>query len=237
MTIADRPPAQIRTSAFTHTALTKDEWRQWLLAAHRAVPGTCFSRSVSGACGIERCSSQSVPFPPRPPRKVVFRCSAGSRVQRHNPTSPERSRPPFGLWPSRTGLGLLTKTCRRSPGSRACCFSACAGSQTTQDRQTARGLRGCRVAFVPSERSRRPVPSAFRSSIARPTDTSVYASSGISRRRLQDSRPRWIRCSFPVGLFHPLQHAGLSRRSPISAVVSMGRCNTCPKSSRMGLAR
>jgi hypothetical protein len=29
-----------------------------------------------------------------------------------------------------------------------------------------------------------------------------------------NSRPGWIRCSFPVGLFHPLQHAGLSRRSP-----------------------
>jgi len=27
-TITDRPPAQIRTSASTHTALTKDEWRR-----------------------------------------------------------------------------------------------------------------------------------------------------------------------------------------------------------------
>src|SRR3989442_13408380 len=73
------------------------------------------------------------------------------------------------------------------------------------------------VAVLPSslpERSRHPVPSAFRSSIARPTDTPVYASSDTSRSRLQDSRPGWIRCSFPVGLFHPLQHAGLSRRSP-----------------------
>jgi len=26
--IADRPPAQIRTCAFTHTALTEDGWRQ-----------------------------------------------------------------------------------------------------------------------------------------------------------------------------------------------------------------
>ena len=42
-------------------------------------------------------------------------------------TSPARSCPPFGLWPSRTGLDRLTKTYRRSPGSRACCFSACAG--------------------------------------------------------------------------------------------------------------
>jgi hypothetical protein len=64
--------------------------------------------------------------------------------------------------------------------------------------QSTRDYRGCCVAFLLSERSRRPVPSAFRSSIARPTDTSVYASSGISRCRLQDSRPGWIRCSpFP----------------------------------------
>jgi hypothetical protein len=46
----------------------------------------------------------------------------------------------------------------------------------------------------PQERSRHPVPSAFRSSIARPTDTSVYASSVISRYSPQDSRPGWIRC-------------------------------------------
>ena len=39
--------------------------------------------------------------------------------------------------------------------------------------------------------------------LARPTDTPVYASSYISQWRLQDSRPGWIRCSFPVGLFHP----------------------------------
>src|ERR1700746_4047648 len=55
--------------------------------------------------------------------------------------------------------------------------------------QSTRDYRGCCVAFLPSERSRHPVPSAFRSSIDRPTDTSVYASSGTSRCRLQDSRP------------------------------------------------
>src|SRR6266478_2476549 len=92
------------------------------------------ARSVSsGACEMERCSPQSAPFPPQPPQKTDLPCSAGSPVLRHSPTSPVRSRPPFGLWPSRTGLDRVTKTCRRYPGSRACCFSACAGSQTTQD--------------------------------------------------------------------------------------------------------
>src|SRR5207244_1177711 len=80
----------------------------------------------------------SVPFPPQPPRKLALLCSTGSLVLRHSPTSPARSRPPFGLWPLRTGLVLSSKTYRRSPGSRACCFSACAGSQTTQDRTATR---------------------------------------------------------------------------------------------------
>src|SRR5262245_36573389 len=44
-----------------------------------------------------------------------------------------------------------------------------------------------------SERSRHPDPSVFRSSIVRPTDTSVYASSDTSRCRLQNSRPGWSR--------------------------------------------
>ena len=38
-------------------------------------------------------------------------------------------------------------------------------------------------------------------------------SNAISRRPAQDSRSGWSRFSFPVGLFHPLQHAGLSRRT------------------------
>jgi len=55
-------------------------------------------------------------------------CSAGSSVLRRSPTAPERSCPPFGLWPSRTGLAVGAKTSKSPLGSRACCFSACAGS-------------------------------------------------------------------------------------------------------------
>src|ERR1035437_7682450 len=69
------------------------------------------------------------------------------------------------------------------------------------------------VAFPLTEKGRRPVLS-FRSSIAQPTDASVYASPAASRRPVQDSRSGWSRFSFPVGLFHPLQHAGLPRRTP-----------------------
>ena len=55
---------------------------------------------------------------------------------------------------------------------------------------------------------------AFRSSITPPTDASIYASRNTSRCPLQDSRPGWIRYFLPVGLLHPLQHAGLARRTP-----------------------
>jgi hypothetical protein len=89
---------------------------------------TCVSRSVSGTCVIGRCSPQPAPFPPQSPPRLAPLCSIGSAVLWRSPTSPAHARPPFGLWPSRTGLDLSTKTHRRSPGSRACCFSACAGS-------------------------------------------------------------------------------------------------------------
>src|SRR5438445_5665525 len=67
-----------------------------------------------------------------------------------------------------------------------------------------------------SEGSRHPDPSAFRSSIARPTGTS-----GLRFTRHLTVPPAGLEArmeslfSFPVGLFHPLQHAGLSRRTPV----------------------
>jgi hypothetical protein len=98
--------------------------------------------------------------------------------------------------------------------SRFCIlFSACLGSSTTPSPVSARDLAPIAgVAFPLSEQGRRPV-HCFRSSIAQPTDASVYASPAASQRPAQNSRSGWSRFSFPVGLFHPLQHAGLSRRS------------------------
>src|SRR5215471_8139986 len=154
----------------SHTALTKDAWRQSgsCCLPHTAQSlGHAFSRSVSGTCEIERCSPQSASFPPQPPQRVTLRCSVGSLVLRRSPTSPERSCPPFGLWPSRTGLDLSVETSRRSLGSRACCFSACAGSSTTQDRSIRSRLARLSYCLPPvPEGSRHPDPSHFRSSIA-----------------------------------------------------------------------
>ena len=52
----------------------------------------------------------------------------------------------------------------------------------------------------------------FSKLISSPADASIYASPGPSRCPAQDSRSRWFRYSFLVGLFHPRLHAGLSRR-------------------------
>ena len=148
-----------------------------LLVAHRSTPGTCVFRSASEACVIERCSPLSAPFPPRPPRRVALLCSAGSTVLRHSPTSPERSRPPFGLWPSRTGLDLLRP---RRPGDLPVLVHVVSQrARVLRLRRTEQPLAFNAAAVLPSsisERSRHPDPSAFRSSIARPTGTSVYAS-------------------------------------------------------------
>jgi hypothetical protein len=76
-------------------------------------------------------------------------------------------------------LVFSSKTCRRSPGSRACCFSACGFLDYVGPAIHSR-LAWLSCCLPLSEWSRRPVPSAFRSSIARPTDTPVYASSDIS---------------------------------------------------------
>src|SRR5713101_8294066 len=70
-TIADRPPRRsVRALLRIRLLLWMSGGENVLLAAHRAIPGTCASRSVSDACVIERCSPQSVPFPPRPPLKA-----------------------------------------------------------------------------------------------------------------------------------------------------------------------
>jgi hypothetical protein len=167
---------------------------------------------------IERCSPQSVPFPPQPPPKAAaLRCSAGSLVLRHSPTSPVRSCPQCGLWPSRTGLDLSIKTCRRSPGSRACCFSACAGSETTQDRTIHSRLAWLSCCLPPLGMESASCSIGFsklNSPAHRYLCLRFKRHLAISPARLEARMDSLF--SFPVGLFHPLQHAGLSRRSPSS---------------------
>src|ERR1039457_3822096 len=72
-------------------------------------------------------------------------------------------------------------------------------------------------AFLPLGTESAPCSSVFRSSIARPTDTPDLRFDQHLDDVDRKKGPRWIRCSFLVRLFHSLQHAGLSRRTPCDA--------------------
>jgi hypothetical protein len=153
-TIADRPPHRTVRAALPHTAPTLEDWREVLLLAHRSIHGTLHPRTVSGWCWLEQCSPWPAPFSPQAPPKIALPCSSGSSIVWRGPTPPKRARPPCGFTPSRTGLvPFRAEALQRSPGSRACCFSACAGSSTTQDRLLARVYR--ETAVLPSSNQER----------------------------------------------------------------------------------
>ena len=97
------------------------------------------------------------------------------------------------------------------------------------------GSRGsaARRCCLPTDRTGSAPGSPFSQLHTLPTGASVYASPAASRRPAQDSRSGWNRFSFPVGLFHPLQYAGLSRRSlsprppaPLCGRFEHARCVT-----------
>ena len=103
---------------------------------------------------MERCSPWPAPFSPQAPPKITLLCSSGSSIVWCGPTPPERACLPCGLAPSRTGLlPFRAEALQRSPGSRACRFSACAGPQTTQDQLLARDYR--ETVVMPSSNQER----------------------------------------------------------------------------------
>ena len=94
-------------------------------------------------------------------------------------------------------------------------FLSVPGSQTTQDRTTTRDWRGCRVAFLPTGTESASCSIGF-SKLNSPAHRYLC----LRFKRHLAMPPARLKArmdsllSFPVGLFHPLQHAGLSRRSP-----------------------
>src|SRR3954453_23882914 len=128
---------------------------------------------------------------------------AAQHTLRSDPTPPARTCLQYGIKPFQTGLSVRQARWR-SPGSRACCFSACAGSKTTQGQLAARDSATSHVAFPAGDTVGVPGSIFFRSSIARPTDTLVYASTDTSRCQSQDSGSRWSSLSpFLWGSFIP----------------------------------
>jgi hypothetical protein len=176
-------------------------------------PGT--SRAVSGSCCPEPCfpwPSAFSPSPPPLPRLAPPLCLGFSSILCLGPTPHRHGRPDCGLrLPEPLPPQVGGDQPARYPGSRACCFSACAGSQTTGDPTAPRIGGAASVAF----------PAGCPVGISDDLFEALYpahqyrclgfdADLAISPARLE---ARMVRYSFPVGLVHPRQHASLSRRS------------------------
>jgi hypothetical protein len=171
------------------------------------------------------------------PRRLPF---VVRLVLRHSPTSPARSCPQFGSWRLRTGLGRLSKTCRRYPGSRACCFSACAGSQTAQDRTIHSRLTWLLCCLPPLGTESACCSIGF-SKLNRPVHR--YLCLGFKRylamspAKLEATMDSLL--SFPIGLFHPYNmpvYAGALRVADSSGAFGQGpgyrsRARTTPEPS------
>ena len=111
---------------------------------------------------------------------------AAQRTLRRSPTSPARACPSCGDEPSRTGLRYL-KACWRYPGSRACCFLACAGSNDYAGPNSHSRLT--RLPVLPSSYSpwsRHPDLRFFEAQSPRPLMPPAYASQHTSRHATQD---------------------------------------------------
>jgi hypothetical protein len=119
--------------------------------------------------------------------------------------------PACGYSPSRTGL--TAQAPKRSPRFSCMLFRGVHGvfhyAGPGHDLRSNAMRRCC----LPADRKGSASGSLFSEFNTQPTAASVYASPATSRRPVQDSRSRWTRFAFPAELFHPLQHAGLSRRS------------------------
>ena len=129
-----------------------------MLLVHRPIPGgTRFPRTVSGECGMKTMFSlaRALLSPgSAEDRSSLFVWFIDTMVRSDSSRACVSA---CGFAPSQTGLvPFRAEALRRSPGSRACCFSACAGSKTTQDRLSARVYREQPCCLPPSGESRRP---------------------------------------------------------------------------------
>src|ERR1700719_3190646 len=95
--------------------------------------------------------------------------------------------------------------------------------------------RNSRVAFLFTGESRRPdVPFFEAQSPGPPIPLSTLQATSHDATCKTEGQDG-VAVSFLVGLFHSLQHAGLSRRSLRNGVVSIGRWHTCLMASCRGL--
>src|SRR5580704_8321068 len=199
---------------------------------NRVAPGTPLHpwhtrlpRAVSGECWTERCSPWPAPFSPQAPPKIALLCSSGSSIVWRGPTPPERARLPCGL--RLRGPASFTFGLRRSRGLPVLVHVVSQRARVLRLRRTDCSLalsQNSRVAFLYSGESRRPdVPFFEAQSPGPPIPLSTLQASSrdvACKTEGQDG----VAGSFPVRLFHSLQHAGLTRRSLRNGALSECGC-------------
>src|ERR1017187_826665 len=132
--IADRPPHRSVLALLTHTALALDH----------GVKQPCGDSPSRRPC--QPCSSSD-----------AYLCSTALSVLRHHPTPHCRACRTCGFRLLRPDCRWRVQSVMRSPGSRACNFAACQGSQTTWVRRPASDVAPRqRVAFPFRPQGRRP---------------------------------------------------------------------------------
>ena len=153
--------------------------------------------------------------------KVSLLCSAVSQVLRDSLTAPLRTRPPCGFSPLRTGMPAR-QTLWRSPGSRACCFSTCQGLRPRRvpSRLAILSLNGYCLPIKQTRSAHGPSVIGAQSP-GPPMPLSTLRRTPRDAPRKTRGRNR-VGCSFPVvGLFHPLQHAGLFPAHLIASIACL----------------
>src|SRR5580693_3922475 len=166
---------------------------------------------------MKRCSPWPAPFSPQAPPKIALLCSPGSSILWRGPTPPERARLPWGFAPSQTGLAPFGP--RRSRGLPVLVHVVSQRARGLRLRRTDCSLAMSRTIVLPSSIRRESASwfCVFRSSIPGPpiplSTLQVTTHDATCKTRGQDG----VAVSFLVGLFHSLQHAGLTRRTLINA--------------------
>jgi hypothetical protein len=180
---------------------------------------------------MERCSPWPAPFSPQAPPKIALLCSSGSSIVWRGPTPPERACPPCGFGPSRTGLVPLRGRGAPEVSRFSCMLFLSVRGFFDYAGPTARSRlsRNSRVAFLHQERVG--ILILRFSKLNRPAHRypclrfERYLTMSPARLRGQDGVP----VSLLVGLFHSLQHAGLSRRTLTNAINKIGALDVASK--------
>src|SRR3984893_267959 len=191
-TIADCPPHGPGRALISASG----SYRGWITAKRTARPhtrppvGHAQTRSVSGTCQMEERSPRSAAFPPHSPPTMLRLCSNDSSVLCRCVTPRRRTCEPCGL-------SLLSPSCHTNRGSRH------PRGLPVLVHEVSRRVWGLRLRRTEQELAltfRFMLPSAhykdvgvrvasFRSSIAHPAYSPVYASPCTSRYPTQNSGP------------------------------------------------